>query len=98
MMKITGRKMQPAHPGAVLREMFIKENNLTVTGVATGLGIARVNLSAVINEHAGISPELSVKLSEAFGTTALFWMNLQNNYELWQAEKKVDRKKVKRFA
>ena len=97
-MKITERKMQPAHPGAILREMFIKENNLTVTDVATGLGIARVNLSAIVNERAGISPELSIKLSEAFGNTAQFWMNLQKNYELWHAEKKVNRRKIKHFA
>ena len=60
--------------------------------------MARGNLSAVVNEHAGISPELAVKLSEAFGNTAQFWLNLQKNYELWHAEKKVDRKGIQHFA
>lgn len=81
-----------------MREVFIKEQNLTITEVAKGLGVARGNLSAVVNEHAGISPELAVKLSEAFGNTAQFWLNLQKNYELWYAEKKVNRRIIRHFA
>lgn len=57
--------------------MFIKERNLTITEVAKGLNAARTNLSAVIHGHLRISPELAIKLSEAFGNTAQFWVNLQ---------------------
>ncbi len=92
------RGLPPLHPGEILREVFIKDRNLTITEVAKGLAMARGNLSAVVNEHAGISPELAVKLSEAFGNTAQFWINLQKNYELWQAEQKVDRKTIRRFS
>lgn len=92
------RSLPPSHPGEILREMFIKEHNLTITEVAKGLGVARANLSAIVNEHAGISPELAIKLSEAFGNTAQFWINLQKNYELWHAERKVNRKKIRHFA
>lgn len=91
------RGLPPSHPGEILRELFIKEYKLTITDVAEGLGMARVNLSAIVNERAGISPELSIKLSEAFGNTPQFWINLQKNYELWYAEKKVNRGKVRRF-
>lgn len=91
------RNLSPSHPGEILREMFIKERNLTITEVAKGIGIARANLSAIVNERAGISPELAVKLSEAFGNTAQFWINLQKNYELWHAERKVDRKSIRHF-
>ena len=92
------KNLQPVHPGEILREVFIKERNLTIKEVAKGLDMARGNLSAVVNEHAGISPELAVKLSEAFGNTAQFWINLQKNYELWHAEQKVDRKRIRHFA
>lgn len=92
------RNLPPAHPGEILKEMFIKERNLTITEVAKGLNVARANLSAVINGHLGISPELAIKLSEAFGNTAQFWVNLQNNYELWHAEKKVNRTQIRHFA
>ena len=83
------RNLAPVHPGEILREEYINERGLTITEVAKGLGVARANLSAIVNERAGISPELAVKLSEAFGNTAQFWVNLQKNYELWYAEKKL---------
>jgi len=92
------RNLPPAHPGEILREEFIKSKDLTITEVAKGLGMARANLSAVVNEHAGISPELAVKLSEAFGNTAQFWLNLQKNYELWHAERKINRATIQHFA
>lgn len=92
------RNLPPVHPGEILREDYIKERNLTVTEVAKGLGVARANLSAIVNERAGISPELAVKLSEAFGNTAQFWVNLQKNYELWNAEKKVNRLAIRHFS
>ena len=91
------RNLPPSHPGEILREMFIKEHKLTITDVANGLGIASANRSAIVNERAGMSPGLAIKLSEPLGNTALFWINLQKNYELWLAEKKVNRKKVKHF-
>jgi addiction module HigA family antidote len=91
------RGLPPARPGEILKEMFINERNLTITEVAKGLNMARANLSSVINGHLGISPELAVKLSEAFGNTAQFWVNLQNNYELWHAEKKINRASIRHF-
>ena len=91
------RGLPPSHPGEILREDFIIENGLTITEVAQGLGIARANLSAIVNERAGVSPELAVKLSEAFGNTPLFWINLQKNYELWYAEQKVNRTVIRHF-
>jgi len=88
------RGLPPNHPREILKEMFINERGLTITEVAKGLNIARANLSSIINRHLGISPELAVKLSEAFGNTAQFWVNLQNKYELWDAERKVERKAI----
>lgn len=91
------RGLQPPHPGTILKEMFINERNLTITEVAKGLKMTRTNLSSVINGHVKISPELAVKLSEAFGNSAQFWVNLQNNYELWHAERKINRADISRF-
>lgn len=91
------RGVAPSHPGEILKEMFIVDRGLTITEVAKGLNMGRANLSSVINGHLGISPELAVKLSEAFGNTAQFWINLQNNYELWHAERKINRSAIRRF-
>ncbi|HWK07807.1 MAG TPA: HigA family addiction module antitoxin [Puia sp.] len=91
------RALPPSHPGAILRELFMEDRKLTITELAKGLGMTRANLSAIINERAGISPELAVKLSAAFGNSATFWTNLQTTYELWHAEKKVKRSTIHRF-
>ncbi|MCE6993176.1 HigA family addiction module antitoxin [Dyadobacter sp. CY323] len=91
------RGLPPTHPGEILREDYIKERGLTVTQVAKGLGVARENLSNIVNGRAGISPELAVKLSEAFGNSTQFWVNLQKNYEVWHAEKKVNRSQIEHF-
>ena len=86
------RELPPVHPGEILKEMFIIERNLTITEVAKGLNMARANLSSIINGHLGISPELAViVIPKRLATHAQFWVNLQNNYELWHAEKKVNR-------
>jgi addiction module HigA family antidote len=91
------RALPPAHPGTVLRESFMNERNLTITELAKGLGMTRANVSAVVNGRAGISPEMAVKLSAAFGNSATFWTNLQTNYELWHAERKVKRSTIRHF-
>jgi addiction module HigA family antidote len=91
------RNLPPVHPGEILREDYINERGLTVTEVAKGLGVARANLSAILNQRAGISPEMAVKLSEAFGNTTQFWVNLQKNYEVWHAERKVNRQVIQHF-
>lgn len=91
------RNLPPVHPGEILREDYINERGLTITEVAKGLGVARANLSAILNQRAGISPEMAVKLSEAFGNTTQFWVNLQKNYEVWHAERKVNRQVIQHF-
>src|SRR5687768_5228618 len=96
-MVMVKRNLAPVHPGEILREEYIVERGLTITEVAHGLGITRQTLSAVVNEKSAITPELAVKLSEAFGNTAQFWINLQKNYEIWHAEKKVDRSIIRHF-
>ena len=91
------RNLPPVHPGEILREDYINEYSLTITEVAEGLGILRANLSAIVNGRAGISPEMAVKLAEAFGNTAQFWINLQKNYELWHVERTVNCSKTRHF-
>ena len=96
------RGMRPAHPGAILGGMIqgLREESgqaYTLTEIAAGLGIHRRTLSLILNGKSGISPEMAVKLSEAFSTSADLWMNLQRKYDLWQAEKKVSRETVRQF-
>ena len=71
---------------------------LTVTAAAEGLGVSRRTLSVLLNGHAGISPDMAIRLSKAFGRSAESWLHLQLQYDLWDAEQRSDRIKVKPFA
>ena len=75
----------PPHPGSLLREDVILPLGLAVKEAADRLGMSRVALSRVLNGHAGISPDLAIRLEMAGVSTARFWMNLQANYDLAQA-------------
>ena len=76
----------PPHPGEILKTLCLEPLNLTVTDAAKALGISRKTLSGILNGHIRISPEMAVRLSIAFDTTAQSWMNQQAQYDLWEAE------------
>lgn len=78
----------PPHPGEILRELCLEPLELTVTEAAKALGVSRKTLSAILNGRAGISPEMAVRLSIAFGTSSESWLNQQVQYDLWQAEQR----------
>ena len=82
----------PPHPGEILRGLCLEPLNLSVTDAAAALGVSRKTLSAILNGRAGISPEMAVRLSIAFKTSAESWLNQQVQYDLWRAEK--DRRRV----
>lgn len=85
----------PAHPGEVIRELCIEPLGVTVTEAAKALGVTRKALSELLNGHTRISPEMAIRLSIAFNTSAESWINQQAKYDLWIAEQKRDQLKVK---
>jgi addiction module HigA family antidote len=94
----TVRMHRPPHPGEILRELCLAPLNLTVTDAAASLDISRNTLSAILNGRAGISPEMAVRLSIAFDTTAESWLQQQMQFDLWHAEQSRKRLRVRRFA
>ena len=72
----------PPHPGEILREDVIAELGLTVAETAARLGVSRVTVSRVLHGHAGISPNLAVRLERAGVGTARAWLAMQTNYDL----------------
>lgn len=88
----------PPHPGEILRGLCLEPLGLSVTDAAKALGVSRKTLSAVLNGRAGISPEMAVRLSIAFDTTAESWLNQQVQYDLWLAERSRKSLKVARLA
>jgi addiction module HigA family antidote len=87
----------PPHPGELLRELCIEPLGLSVTEAAEGLGVSRKTLSAVLNGRAGISPEMALRLSIAFDTTAESWLNQQTQFDLWVAGKGKKKLRVKKL-
>lgn len=87
----------PPHPGEVLRELCLEPLGLTVTAAAEALGVSRKTLSAILNGRAGISPEMAVRLSIAFGASAESWLNQQTQYDLWLAEQNRKNLKVRKL-
>jgi len=73
----------PAHPGVVLGD-YLEGHN--VTQVAKHIGVSRVTLSKILNCRAGITAEMSLRLSAALGTNPSFWLDMQSNYDMWQAK------------
>jgi len=76
----------PPHPGEVLKTLCLEPLGLTVTEAARSLGVARKTLSAILNGRACVSPEMAVRLSIAFQTSAESWSNQQVQHDLWNAE------------
>ena len=80
----------PPHPGEVLKELYLQDKKLNITQAAKFLGVTRENLSSIVNGRTGISPEMALRLSKAFKTDAEMWLNIQKDYDLWQAEQKAE--------
>ncbi|NKQ37683.1 MAG: HigA family addiction module antidote protein [Chloroflexi bacterium] len=78
----------PPHPGKVIKELCLEPLDISVTDAAKALGVSRKTLSAIINERAGISPEMAIRLSIAFNTSPESWLNQQAQYDLWLARQK----------
>tara|TARA_B100002003_G_scaffold234546_1_gene248590 strand:- start:490 stop:771 length:282 start_codon:yes stop_codon:yes gene_type:complete len=87
----------PPHPGEVIRELCLEPLEISVTKAAEALGVSRKTLSAIVNGRAGISPEMAIRLSKAFGTSAESWLNQQMQYDLWQARQSSEDFEVRRL-
>jgi addiction module HigA family antidote len=90
--------MRPIHPGEVLKKLCLEPLGLNVTQAAKALGVSRKTLSSILNGRAGISPEMAVRLSIAFDTTAESWLNQQVQYDLRQAERRRKKLRVARLS
>jgi addiction module HigA family antidote len=86
----------PIHPGRIVRHDCLEPLGLSVTEGAKVLGVTRQTLNNVVNGKAGISPEMAIRLSKAFGSTAETWLRMQLAYDLAAARKDESKIKVRR--
>lgn len=88
----------PPHPGEIVKYECLDPLGLTVTRAAQGLGISRQALSELINERSGVSVDMAIRLSQAFGSSPETWLRMQMAYDLWQARDRTAEIKVEKFA
>ena len=88
--------MNPPHPGEIVKYECLEPLGLTVTRAAKGLGVSRQTLSELVNERAGVSVQMALRLSMSFGSTPETWLGMQTAYDLAKARR--DEIKVEKFA
>ena len=80
---MTEERLMPVHPGEVIREEYLEPLNMTQQQLADALGVTRVRINEIILGKRSITPDTAFRLSKCFNTTPDFWLNLQNNLDLW---------------
>ena len=88
----------PPHPGGIVRRQCLEPLSLSVTTAARGLGVTRQTLSGLVNERAGVSVDMAIRLSKAFGSSPETWLGLQTAYDLWQARSRASEIEVTPFS
>ena len=81
------RQVRPIHPGEILREEFMPQYELSVTALAQAAGVSRQSMNELLRERRAVSAEMALRLGKLFGTTPDYWLNLQRNVDLWDAER-----------
>ncbi len=79
------RQRCPRHPGYILNTLYIKPLSLTISHLASVLSVSRKTVSAIVNERKSITPDMALRLSQAFpNTTPESWLTLQRNFDIWK--------------
>ncbi len=91
------RKIRPTHPGEMLREDFMPDYRLSVSGIARALGVSRQTVNELLRERRAVSPEMALRLSRLFGNTTELWLNAQRAVDLWEAAR-TTRGKIERIS
>jgi antitoxin HigA-1 len=84
-----GMKRRPTHPGEMLREDFLLDYDLTVTGLAEAIGVSRQSVNELLRERRAVSPEMALRLARLFGNSPEFWLNSQRAVDLWDAAQAI---------
>src|ERR1700755_348485 len=91
-MKTTIKAKQPmhahAHPGGILRDMYLEPMGVTITQAPEALGVSRKHVSTIVNGSAPITPDMAARLAAVFGPDVQFWINLQAQHDVWDVSQK----------
>ena len=83
------RRIRPTHPGEMLREDFLPDYGLTISGLAEALGVSRQTINELLRGRRAVSPQMALRLSRLFGNSAEFWLNAQRAVDLRDAAQAI---------
>jgi len=83
------KNRRPTHPGEILLEEFLAPRAMSQSELSEKLDIPLQRVNTIVNGKRSVTPETAILLARFFETTAEFWMNLQTQYDLWLAERKM---------
>ncbi len=86
----TGLQRKPTHPGEMLREDFLPDYGLTVSSLASAIGVSRQSINEILRERRSVSPEMALRLARLFGNSPEFWLNAQRAVDLWEAAQVIE--------
>jgi len=78
------KQRRPNHPGEIIKKEYLQPLNMTQQQLADALGITRVRVNEIILGKRKVTPDTAFRLAKLFNTTPGFWMNLQNNLDMWK--------------
>ena len=96
--EINMQMYKPPHPGEIVRELCLEPLGLSVTDAAKALQVSRKALSELLNGKAGVSPEMALRLSLAFGPSPESWLHHQMHFDLWTIRSRRKKLKIRRLA
>ena len=85
------RKLGPIHPGEILKSEFLDELRLTAYAFSRAIGMNRSGVSDIVNGERSISAETALRFARFFGNSPQFWLNLQDEYDLRMADRRIGR-------
>ena len=81
------RTRRPSLPGEILVELYLTPHEISIAAFAEACGVTRKHMSGIVHGHVGITAEMAARIAAALGTTAQYWLNLQNAVDLYEAER-----------
>lgn len=88
---------RPPHPGRILIEDYINPLGLTQSAFAIRLGVSFPRLNEIVKGHRSVTPDTALRLARVLGTSAKFWLDLQQSWDLWQARNSSGAEEISRL-
>jgi addiction module HigA family antidote len=83
------RTRRPSLPGEILSELYLAPYQISIASFAEACGVSRKHMSGIVHGHAAITAEMATRIAAVLGTSAQYWLNLQNAVDLYDAESRL---------